>query len=52
MCKRVLVTGVARGIGRVIAKRFLQERYMLFGSYYNSKEKAYELENQFGADRV
>ncbi len=52
MCKSVLVTGVAQGIGRAIAEHFLQEGYVLFGTYYTSKERAYELENQFGADRA
>ena len=31
MRKKVLVTGVARGIGRSSAERFLHEGYILYG---------------------
>jgi Dehydrogenases with different specificities (related to short-chain alcohol dehydrogenases) len=52
MSKTALVTGVARGIGRAIAERFLREGYELFGTYWGNKEKADELVTQFGAERV
>lgn len=52
MRKKVLITGVARGIGRSIAECFLQEGYIVYGTYFYSKEKAYELIAQYGDERV
>lgn len=52
MNKSVLITGVARGIGRGIAEQFLNEGYELFGTFNRSEEKARELESIYGSDRV
>lgn len=52
MGKKVLVTGVARGIGRGIAERFLNEGYELYGTFYTSEKKARELEENYGKDKV
>lgn len=50
--KKVLVTGVARGIGRGIAERFLDEGYELYGTFFTSERKAKELQDKYGAERV
>ena len=50
--KTVLVTGVARGIGRGIAERFLDEGYTLYGTFNTSSKKAEELVHKYGAERV
>lgn len=52
MSKKVLVTGVSRGIGRAIAERFLNEGYTLYGTFNTSEEKANELLSKYGSDRV
>lgn len=52
MKKTALVTGVARGIGRAIAERFLKENYIVHGTYFTSREKAQELQKQYGSDNL
>lgn len=50
--KNVLITGVSKGIGRTIAEKFLREDYCVYGTFFNDKDKAYELQQQYGDEKV
>lgn len=50
MQKIALVTGASRGIGRSIAMKFLDEGYIVYGTYFESEEKINELVNKYGKD--
>ena len=52
MRKKVLITGISKGIGRSVAERFLQEGYIIYGTYFHSEKKAYDLITQYGDDCV
>lgn len=52
MQKIALVTGASRGIGRSIAMKFLDEGYIVYGTYFESEEKINELVNKYGKDSL
>lgn len=45
--KRILVTGVARGIGRSIAEKLISNGYFVYGVYKENVQKASMLEQKF-----
>jgi 3-oxoacyl-[acyl-carrier protein] reductase len=52
MNKTVLITGVARGIGKAICEKFLSEGYIVHGTFNTSEAKAKELQNKYGKDKL
>lgn len=46
--KKVLITGVSKGIGRAIAERFIVEGFHVYGTFCHDKEKAQELVQTYG----
>lgn len=44
--KNALVTGVSRGIGRVIAKQLVNQGYTVYGTYCQSRKQAFVLKNK------
>lgn len=50
--KRVLVTGSTQGIGKAIAKRFVENGYSVIVHCSNNIEKAERIKNEIGADKA
>lgn len=50
--KRVLVTGSTQGIGKAIAKRFVENGYSVIVHCSNDIEKAERIKNEIGADKA
>jgi len=52
MNKTVLITGVARGLGKAICEKFLSEGYIVHGTFNTSEEKAKALQSKYGKDKL
>ena len=50
--KKVIVTGVTGGIGSEIAKKFIENGYFVIGQFNSQTEKAEELKNLYGAEKI
>ena len=52
MDKTVLITGIARGIGKAICEKFLREGYIVHGTFNTSEAKAKALQSKYGKDKL
>ena len=52
MTKNVLITGVAKGIGRAICEKFLSEGYIVHGTFNESEKEARELQRKYGKEKL
>ncbi len=50
--KKVLITGVSKGIGRAITEKFIQEGYEIIGTFCHDEDKANELIEKYGIEKV
>ena len=44
----VFITGGASGLGQVLVKKFIEDGYKTCFTYLNSREKAEQLESEYG----
>ena len=49
--KTILITGASRGIGKATAEKFLEEGYVVYGTYFESEANIVDLQSKFGKDR-
>ena len=52
MAKKILITGISRGIGRATAEKFLENGDIVVGTYFSSEDKAKELLMKYGEKKV